>query len=189
MIQRIIQDLQHKFKNDPKRLTHIMGVYETATKLALHYKIDPFKVQIASLYHDYTKNDRIESQTALLTSDEVALYKDYPVMYHALSAEHLLQKNHHILDEEIIQAIRHHIWGRPQMSPVEMIVFIADYAEPNRTTIDANALFELACASLEKATLRCMEITLDYLKKQGVHPHPEQLEAYHYYKEVTRGET
>ena len=74
------------------RLNHTLGVYETAIKLAKHYKLDVEKVAIASLFHDYAKNDSIEDTKAILDPKIIEKYKAFPVMYHALSAAKQLEE-------------------------------------------------------------------------------------------------
>lgn len=184
MIHSIRRQVEDKLSNDPKRLEHVLGVYETAMKLAKIYKVDEHFVGIASLYHDYTKNDLIEDQIELLTKEEIKKYKEYPVNYHALSAAKQLEIDFNIKNEEILMAIKSHVWGRAYMSIYEKIVFVSDYCEPNRVFIDTNALYELAVKDIDLAVLKSMELTLNYLKRQNIKPSEEQIKAYTYYMEV-----
>lgn len=184
MIDKIKRQVEEKLKNDPKRLEHVIGVYETAMKLAKIYEVDENFVGIASLYHDYTKNDLIKDQIKVLTEKEILKYKDYPVNYHALSAAKQLEIDFNVKNEEILMAIKSHVWGRPYMSIYEKIVFVSDYCEPNRIFIDTNALYELAVKDIDLAVLKSMELTLNYLKRQKIKPSEEQMKAYTYYMEV-----
>lgn len=187
MIEKIKQKVTSKLKNDPKRLKHVLGVYETALKLAEIYKTDLEIVGIASLYHDYAKNESLEEYKKILSPSELETYKTYPVMYHALSSARHLEKDFKIKNKEILNAVKSHIWGRPEMSLVEKIVFVADYCEPNRTFIDTKAIYDLATDDLDLAVLVCMESTIEYLRQAGATPSLEQIEAYQYYMEVNSG--
>ncbi len=189
MIEALKKDVIHKLKDDQDRLKHTLGVYETAIKLAKHYQLDVFKISVASLYHDYTKNDDLSIQKKLLTKTEIKTYEKYPVMYHALSAAKQLTQTYDIHDQDILLAITSHIWGRPQMSIYEKVVFVSDYADPNRKYFDPNIVYELAVKDLDQAVLYCIELTLGYLRKLDIKPSQEQLETYHYYKEVNSGKT
>jgi predicted HD superfamily hydrolase involved in NAD metabolism len=187
MIQVIKKSVEKKLKNDPDRLKHVIGVYETSLRLAKIYKVDENFVAIASLYHDYTKNDSIEDQIKLLKKEDVIKYKDYPVIYHALSAAKQLEKDFNVKNDEILNAITSHVWGRPFMSIYEKIVFVSDYCEPNRVFIDTKTLYELAVKDIDLAVMRSMELTLNYLERQKIKPSEDQLKAYTYYMEVNSG--
>ncbi len=189
MIEKVKAKVIEKLKNDSHRLNHVLGVYQTSLELAKVYQCDQNFVGIASLYHDYTKNDSIEAQKAILTKEEFAKYESYPVMYHALSAARHLENDFKIKNIEILNAIKSHIWGRPYMSIYEKIVFVADYCEPNRTFFDTKEIYDLAVKDIDLAVLACIELTLNYLKKEGVTPSIEQLEAHTYYMEVNSGKT
>ena len=187
MIRDIKDKVIRKLDSDQERLKHTLGVYETSLKLASIYNVDENFVGIASLYHDYTKNDEISEQIKHLTKAEVKAYKDYPVIYHALSAAKQLEIDFNIKNEDILSSIKSHVWGRPYMSIYEKIVFVSDYCEPNRKFIDTAYLYELASKDIDLAVLKCIESTLGYLEKQGIKPSKQQLEVYTYYKEVNSG--
>ncbi|MFA5471335.1 MAG: bis(5'-nucleosyl)-tetraphosphatase (symmetrical) YqeK [Acholeplasmataceae bacterium] len=189
MIEIIKDAVIKKLEHDSMRLNHTLGVYETAIKLAKHYKLDVEKVAIASLFHDYAKNDSIEDTKAILDPKIIEKYKAFPVMYHALSAAKQLEEKFYITDKDILDPIRSHIWGRVKMSMYEKVVFVADYAEPNRKFFDPYEIYELALKDIDLAVLKCMTLTLRYLEKQDIKPNLEQIEAYHYYMEVNSGKT
>lgn len=47
----------------------------------------------------------------------------------------LVKNKYDIDDEEVLSAIAHHTVGKVRMTPLEAIIFIADYIEPNRKMI------------------------------------------------------
>ena len=189
MIEMIKKDVEEKLKSHPNRLLHVIGVYETALKLAKHYHIDETKIAISALFHDYTKYDDLSDQIKWLTKEEILKYKKYPVMYHALSAANALEQTYDIHDQDILSPIKHHVWGKANMNLYEKIIFISDYAEPNRTFFNPHEIYELALKNIDEAVLVCMKITIDYLLRENIVPNEEQLEAYQYYTEVTSGKT
>lgn len=187
MIELLKQEVEKKLKSHPNRLLHVLGVYETAIKLARHYQIDENKIGISAIFHDYTKYDKMSDQIKWLTKQEILAYKKYPVMYHALSAAKALEMTYDIHDKDILDPIKSHVWGKKAMSIYEKIIFISDYAEPNRTFFNPHEIYDLALKNIDQAVLVCMKITIDYLLKEHMAPSEEQLEAYQYYTEVTRG--
>ena len=53
-------------------------------------------------------------------------------LLHAKAGAILARDEYDIEDEDILNAIRFHTVGRPNMSLLEKIVFVADYIEPLR---------------------------------------------------------
>jgi len=187
MIDQIKEKVSLKLENHQKRLRHVFGVYETAVKLAEIHQVDIEKAAIAALYHDYAKYDTIESQIKHIELKLIKQYANYPVIYHALAAAIQLNYDFNIRDEDILNAIRYHVWGRPHMTDLEKIIFISDCCEPNRQFEDTQKIYDLAVKDLDQATLYCMEVSIEDLKSKKLEPSTEQLEAFHYYKEVNRG--
>lgn len=187
MINAIETYVIEHMSEHPKRLKHIIGVKDTAVALASIHGIDLNKAMIAALFHDVTKYDSLDDQKQFLDQTTIDKYHDYPVMYHALSAAECLKRTFDIQDEDILNAIKHHIWGTPRMSPLEQIIFIADSCEPSREFDDAPIIYEIAQKDLDNATWLAMKASINYLEKKGFTPSQEQLDAYHYYQEVIRG--
>jgi predicted HD superfamily hydrolase involved in NAD metabolism len=183
LIQKAMHQVNEKLKNHPKRLKHVYGVAQTAVSLANHYGVDANKMMLAGLYHDFAKYDDID--TKLLTNEEVEVVEAYPVMFHAYQAAYLMTKQLNVNDMDIINSIKCHVWGKPNMNIYEKILFVSDYCEPNRTFLDTTEIFELAKSNLNKAVLKCMEISIKDLEKRALKPSINQLEAYDYYKEVS----
>lgn len=189
MIEQIEKRVYEKLKDHPKRLKHVYGVAETAKKLALIYHESTDKAMIAGLFHDVAKYDTLEEKLNLMDLRWIKAYADYPVIYHAIAAANLLEHEFKVHDQDILNAIRYHVWGRKDMSTFEKIIFVADSCEPNRGFDDMDYVFDLATKDLNRAVCYCMEQSIKYVEEKGHRPSQEQLENYHYYLEVTRGET
>lgn len=189
MIDVIENKVREKLLGHPKRLAHVFGVAETAEKLAKIYDISTEKAKIAGLYHDYAKYDKLEDQMNMMDLRWIKEYADYPVIYHAIAAANMLEHEFRIHDQDILNAIRYHVWGRKEMSLLEKIIFVADSCEPNRTYDDTSYIYELATKDIDKAVEYCMLQSIKDVKNKGLIPADEQLEAYQYYVEVNRGKT
>lgn len=187
MIEDVKQAVYEKLKNHPKRYEHVLGVYETAIKLANIYEVDENKAQIAAIFHDYAKHDTVEEQIAHLELKVIKHYADAPVMYHAFAAAHALESIFGIKDQEILNAIRYHVWGRKEMTKLDKIIFISDYCEPNREFDDKTYIYELATKDLDLACAYCMKLTMQDVIKKNRTPHEDQVVAYDYYQEVNSG--
>ncbi|MDY0074323.1 MAG: bis(5'-nucleosyl)-tetraphosphatase (symmetrical) YqeK [Acholeplasmataceae bacterium] len=189
MIENIEPWVKEKLKEHPKRLKHVYGVAETAKKLAVIHHVSEEKAWIAGIFHDIAKYDSLEMQMNKIDLRWIKAYADYPVIYHAIAAANILEHEFRVHDQDILMAIRHHVWGRKEMSKLEKIIFVADLCEPNRDFPDTSYLFDLACKDLDYAVMYSMEQTLKYLESKGLKPSLEQLEALNYYQEVNRGKT
>jgi predicted HD superfamily hydrolase involved in NAD metabolism len=179
------KQVNKKLEKYPKRLKHVYGVSETAVKLAKVYGVNQDKMTLAGLYHDYAKYDDID--LSQLTKDEEEVVGKYAVMYHAYQGAHLIVKNLEIKDKDIIDSIKAHVWGKPNMTIYEKILFVSDYCEPNRTFLDIDHIYQLAKTDLDAAVKTCMKISIDDLLKRNIEPSDLQLEAYNYYKEAVCG--
>ena len=88
-------------------------------------------------------------------------------------------------DEEILEAIRCHTTGKPDMSLLEKIVFVADFIEPNRKKIDnLEKIRELAFKDLDLTVKLILENTIEFVKKSGKVLHPRSIEALEFYSNL-----
>jgi len=187
MIKHIKEKVKEKLKNYPKRYQHVLGVYERSLELAKIYEIDSNKASIASLIHDYSKYDTLEEQTKYLSKEIIEKYKDYPVMYHALAAAKVLEIEFGISDQDILNSVSYHVWGRTNMSTLEKIIYLSDYCEPNRDFLDAKIIYELSLKDLDIALEYAMDAGIKDVLNKNLAPNIDQIEAHKYYKEVIRG--
>lgn len=153
MIKEIYIDVENKYSLKKDRLVHIYGVIQTAKILANYYGYDPMKAEIAALFHDYTKYDSLEFQQQFLTQEEILKYKDFDVMYHAISASRLLKEKYKINDEEVLEAIYNHVWGKTNMSVLDKIILIADKTEPSRNYPGVEEIRKASFKSLDEAII------------------------------------
>lgn len=160
-----------------KRLRHTLGVAEAAKELAMtHFpELDLKMVELAALMHDYTKEYPIERHIELcslfgveLTEDEIENHK----LLHAKTGA-MLAKDSFNLPDDACAAVYWHTTGRPNMTPFEIVIYLADYIEEFREDADCIKLREYykKCMSKEsdrsvaltKTLVRSFDITLKHL--------------------------
>ena len=91
-----------------------------------------------------------------------------PQLLHAKVGSFLAMEEFDIHDQDIINAILNHTTGRPDMSPLEKIIYIADYIEPGRKQApNLTPIRKVAFEDLNKALLMILEDTLSYLESTG----------------------
>ena len=161
-----LEEMKEKVRQSQQgsRFAHTLGVVETAIQLAKQYQVDEKKAEIAALLHDCAK--------------EIC-----PGLQHAPKGAELAKTEYGIQDEEILDAIRWHTTGRPGMSKLDKIIYIADYIEPNRNQApNLDELRRLAMVDLDECLYAILKATLAYLetKKGIIDPMTEQ--TYLYYK-------
>ena len=161
------------------RLQHILGVEEFCMKLAKHYQIDPEKAANAGLYHDLAKffpPDKLLRMAEIegITIDPVLATN--PHLLHADVSAIVARDQFGVADSEILEAVRNHTLGRPRMSRLSCIVFIADVLELNRGDSPQLALMrQTAWDNLHRCVLQTTDYSLQYLIKTSRTIHPRTI--------------
>lgn len=157
----------------PERYAHSLGVMETAAELAKIHGADVEKAKIAGLLHDNAKNlDNIFDRCRDLEVELDQFEQSCPPLVHAKLGAETAKIEFYVTDTEILEAIRWHTIGKPGMSLLEKIIFVADLTEPGRTFPDAFLLRELSRKNLDKAVAECIKSTIEVNKKRGNPIHP-----------------
>lgn len=162
-----------------KRIPHIRGTEETAAKLARRWGADETEARKAAILHDCTKYFNLTQQLSTCEKYGILLddmEKSALPLLHSKSAAGIA-KNEFGMSDEVCQAIRWHTTGKADMTLLEKILYIADYAEPTRRYDWANGLRELIETDLDAAVLRGLEITIEHTASKGDAIHPKTLEA------------
>ena len=172
---------------DAKRFEHTLGVAYTAASLSMRYDADLKSAQIAGLLHDCAKCFSDHKRLSICEKHHISISeteKRNPFLLHAKVGAFLAAEEYDIVDPDIIQAILNHTTGRPGMSLLEKIVFVADYIEPGRKHApNLTQIRKLAFENLDQALLQILEDTLEYLRNGGGEIDNMTEQTYEYYKE------
>ena len=178
--------LQKKLDSD--RYEHTIGVAYTAASLAMRYKYDVNKALIAGLLHDNAKCISYEKKIQLCEKYNIHLSeveKENPALLHAKLGAFLAMHKFNITDKDIISSILYHTTGRPDMSILDKIIYVADYIEPMRYKArNLEEIREMAFIDLDKALLKILEDTLEYLKSINGKIDPLTQKTYKFYKNL-----
>ena len=174
-----------------KRRKHTQGVLETAIKLGEAYGLgsrDLERIEIACLYHDVFRGRKGEELNSLVDKYNLPKrYYDNPNLAHGKLAEKYLKEELLVEDKEVLNAVSFHTTGRPNMSMIEKIVFIADAIEPGRDYPGVEEIREVVYKDLDRACIMSLIGTVDHLKKAGTPDDeidPDTLDAIKYFKEI-----
>lgn len=184
-ISRIRKKLKKKL--DPIRYEHTLSVSFTCMNLAMRYGYDLEKAELAGLLHDCAKHFtdeelilRCERRGIPLTEGQ----RNAPAVIHAIYGAWLAEHKYGIDDPEILEAIRCHTTGKPDMGTLDQILYIADFIEPRRDkAFNLPVVRPLAFQDLEQTVYEIMDGTLHYLRQRGNCVDPLTETAYQYYKE------
>lgn len=157
---------------DAKRFEHTLGVAYTAASLAMRYEEDVNRALTAGLLHDCAKCISNDKKIAICEKHNIPINdveRENPFLLHAKVGSYLAMKQFNIHDQDIINAILNHTTGRPGMSLLEKIVYVADYIEPGRKQApNLQLIRKTAFRDLDKALIQILGDTLQYLKSSGI---------------------
>ena len=136
----------------------------TAAALAMRYEENIEKALVAGLLHDCAK--------PFSTNLE-----------HAKLGAQYAKDRYGVEDSYITDAIYYHTTGRPNMTLLDKIVYIADYIEPNRNKApNLESVRYMAFHNIDQCLCMILEATMEYLNTtcEDIDPLTEQ--TYMYYK-------
>lgn len=193
---------------EPKRYEHTLSVAYTAANLAALYGEDVGRALTAGMLHDCAKCMSYKKQRELCIRNHVQLsepekkHGEFCPVLHAKAGAVLAKEKYGVKDEDILNAIFYHTTGRPQMSALEKIIYIADYIEPCRRHVKGStetagddvfaAARQAAFRDLDEALLIILGNTLAYLRNKDFKIDPMTQVTYDYYngnKSDKKGQT
>ena len=168
------------------RFQHSIGVEEVACDLAAIYGYDVEKAGLAGLLHDCAKNLSDQELLDNCKENNIAvseIEERFPYLLHGKVGAILAESKYEVKDEEILNSIRYHTTGRPNMTLLDKIIFTADYIEPYRKPLPRiEDIRWTAYTDLDYAVTMIYDNILSYLN--GIHAEIDHMseEAYEYYK-------
>lgn len=172
---------------DDKRFEHTLGVAYTAAALAMRYGADLGKAETAGMLHDCAKCMSNEKRLMICEKHNIsvnAIERKNPFLLHAKVGSYMAMQKYHVHDADTVNAILNHTTGRPDMSLLEKIVYVADYIEPGRKQAPNLAqIRKLAFLDLDDALFHILGDTLVYLNTVDGDVDPMTQKTYDYYKE------
>ena len=181
--EKLIKRLEKK--QTEKRFTHTLNVEKTAIELAKIYDADPIKVSLAALFHDYAKSYSTEKKERLCEKYSIVLseieHENMDLAHSKLGAA-IAKAKYNIDDEDVINAILFHTTGRPHMSLIEKIIYIADFIEPGRKEFSGLIKArKLAYEDIDKSLVKILLLSINHLIDQEKPIDPVTEQAYEYY--------
>ena len=169
-----------------KRFIHSTGVSNTAACLAMKYGYDIKKAYLAGLLHDCAKGLKDVELVEVVKKAGIGispLEMDNPELLHSKAGSVIAKEKYGADDKEILSAIFYHTTGKPAMTLLEKIIFVADYIEPNRTGLPGlDDIRKKAFEDIDEAVMLICRNTLDYLKETAKATDRMTVDTYEYYR-------
>lgn len=185
------ENIHNKLKNmlTPKRYRHTIGVVHTAVELADIWGCDLVKARLAACLHDCAKYLDLDLKIAYCDKYSVEVTeteKENPELLHAKVGALVAYEEYGIKDCDILSAIYCHTTGKPDMTLLEKIIFVADYIEPGRKHSSKLGTYrQMAKEDLDKTVAHILEDTLNYLENNSAKQSqidPKTKMTYDFYK-------
>ena len=93
--------------------------------------------------------------------------KNNSVLLHGRIGASILKSKFKLEDEDILQAVRWHTTGHPDMGNMGQVLFIADYIEQGRKHITQSVRETLMQLDLNEMTLKVLNDQTAYLRDKG----------------------
>ena len=153
----------------PKRIAHVAGCESEAVSLATHWGEDPELAAEAAILHDITKRQKGEAQLELcrrygLQPDREELA--CPNVLHAITGAAAAVSCFGVCDA-VRDAIRWHCTGKPDMTLLEKIVWLADFIEPTRDFPGVDEVRSLAYEDINLALSTALRMTLEFVDQKS----------------------
>lgn len=172
--RRSVQELTEQLKEmlPAKRFVHSLGVMETAVHLAPVAGADGEKARLAGLLHDCAKKLNREQMLAACRMGGITPLPDElenEAVLHAPAGAFVARHEFGVSDPEILSAIRLHTVGAPGMTPLEALIYVADFIEPNRKPIPGlDDIRAAAETDIYRAAAMCAQSTKRYVTSRGL---------------------
>lgn len=185
-----LEDMNRRLRKymDANRYYHTQGVRFMSSALAMAHGADHVKAEVAGLLHDCAKCISDSKKIKICDKYGIKITKierNNPFLLHSKVGAWVAEEKYGIKDPDILDAIRYHTTGKPGMTILEQIVFIADYIEPRRTK--SKRLPEIrktAFRDLDECCYMILKDMLLYLHSKSGEIDGNTQEAFHFYEEV-----
>ena len=180
MNKKIIDYLKNNLSE--YRFKHTMGVAETARKLAEIYGADTDRAYVAGLLHDCAKEHSCDEMLVILDKHQYKpdnITKQSAALLHSIAGAYMAEKLFNI-DDEVFDAIAYHTTGKPDMSLLTKIIYIADFIEPNRAFCGVDEVREMAYKNIDDAIIKACDTVIVHTVSKGGLIHPNTINARNY---------
>lgn len=174
------ENLKRRLRNN-SRYMHSIGVSDTAVKLAEKFNVPSEKAKIAGLLHDCAREFPTGSLIDEARKHNIAIEeidKFQPILLHAVLGAVLAREQYGVTDGDILSAISLHTTGKPDMTALDKVVYLADMIEPHRKYDDIERIRRMIdMNSLDDIMIAAFDTSLSFVIQKGQMIHPQTVMA------------
>lgn len=152
------------------RFEHSLSTALVCVELCSLFGLNENKGRIAGIAHDISRDNAVTEKTISSLKDGYVVTeeeKSNPVLLHGRIGAELLRNKFKLADDEIMQAVRWHTTGHPDMGQLGQVLFIADYIEPGRAHISTSFRDMIMKLDINEMTLKILNEQTAYLRDRG----------------------
>lgn len=183
-ISKLMKKLEKQL--DSSRYKHTLGVMYTASSMAMRYDMNIQKALLAGLLHDCAKCIPNPKKLKLCINHQININdveKKNPGLLHAKLGAFLAKTKYGIDDEEVLSAITWHTTGKPNMSLLDKIIYIADFIEPGRIELpNMKKIRKLAFEDIDECLFQILSDSLIFFQEKEMPIDSMTEKTYVYYK-------
>ncbi len=179
------EELYNDVKNilSEKRFKHSEGVVKRAIEYAEVYGVDINTVKLAAIAHDIAKEFSEEENKAYLKEHCIELddiEKTCKKLLHSKVGASICKEKYGF-SEDMVNSIWYHTTGRPNMSMLEKIIYLADATEENRGYEDIDYYVNLIKEDIDKGMIEVIKWEIKDLLDRNKKIHINSVKCYDYY--------
>jgi predicted HD superfamily hydrolase involved in NAD metabolism len=162
------------------RRRHCRSTAALASRLARRFGVDARAARLAGLAHDLARElpDAELARLAAADGDPVRPWEaERPVLLHGRAAATLLAAGAGC-GAEVRQAVADHVTGRPGMSALGKVVYVADFLEPRRGFLEEGERRRALALGLEEQAVWVAERVFAHLAREGLAIAPPAVALY-----------
>jgi len=178
----------------PERFAHTLGVAEQAVRLAQIYNESLEHAHLSALLHDIAKEIPKANILSLAADNGIDIDEitaESPMLLHGHVGAVLAFHKFGVDDEAVLDAVRNHTIGSPDMTALAKILFLADTLDTGRDIETAQTpdhtrrktIKDLAYAqrNIDAAVHETLLLKREYTLRKGGKPHPLAEKATEFY--------
>ena len=160
---------------------HIERSREVSQELAVRHSVDARLADMGTAAHDLARaldRSRMLAEAENLGLRPGLVEKREPILLHGPIAARWLCNGSSELDEAVLESVAWHTTGRPGMSEVAKVVFLADKLDPRKVERFPylKRVADKSKHSLDLAILEYLDETLEFFLRNGNLIHPVSIE-------------
>ena len=160
---------------------HIERSREVSQELAIRHNVDARLADMGTAAHDLARSlsrDGLLAEAERLDLPLGLVEEREPILLHGPIAARWLYDDSGELDETVLESVAWHTTGRPGMSEVAKVVFLADKLDPRK--VERFPYLKRVAAesnhSLDLAILEYLDHTIEYFMRNGNLIHPASID-------------